>query len=121
MLHLDEGEGRSWVRVFRNALPKTKSSGWHDSGLSLPGAGRPRPSPAAQRRTRLTLSKLSSGCADITLSSVDGAIAGLACFSGLELDEICELRWSDLTWRDDSDATFCEVRSASGEATGRRA
>ncbi len=106
MLHLDEGEGRSWVRVFRNALPKTKSSGWHDSGLSLPGAGSrarplsPTPDPdALEAILRLATSR----------SLVDGAIAGLACFSGLELDEICELRWADLTWRDDSDATFCEV------------
>ncbi len=38
MLQLSEGEGRSWVTAFRNALPKTKSNGWHDSGLSLPGA-----------------------------------------------------------------------------------
>ena len=106
MLQLGEGEGRSWVRVFRNALPKTKSSGWHDSGLSLPGVGSrarplsPTPDPdALEAILRLATSR----------SLVDGAIAGLACFSGLGLDEICELRWSDLTWRDDSDATFCEV------------
>ena len=49
---------------------------------------------AAQRQT-LTPSKLSSGLQCLPLASVDGAIAGLACFSGLELDEICELRWSD--------------------------
>ena len=106
LLHLGEGEGRSWVTVFRNALPKTKSSGWHDSGLSLPGERSrsrrrsPTPDPEALEAVlRLAVSR----------SLVDGAIAGLACFSGLELDEICELRWSDLTWRDDSDATFCEV------------
>ncbi len=106
MLQLSEGEGRSWVTAFRAALPKTKSNGWHDSGLSLPGArGRsrrrsPTPDPEALEAVlRLAVSR----------SLVDGAIAGLACFSGLELDEICELRWSDVTWRDDSDSTICEV------------
>ena len=106
MLRLGEGEGRSWVTAFRNALPKTKSSGWHDIGLSLPGTrGRARPrSPTPDTDALEAILRLAT-----SRSVVNGAIAGLACFSGLELDEICELRWSDLTWRDDSDATFCEV------------
>ena len=106
LLHLGEGEGRSWVTAFRAALPKTKSNGWHDSGLSLPGTrGRARPrSPTPDAAALEAILQLAA-----FRSPLDGAIAGLACFSGLELDEICELRWSDLTWRDDSDATFCEV------------
>ena len=106
MLQLGDPEGRSWVAAFRASLPKTKSNSWHDSGLSLSGArsrARPRsptPDPSAlEAILRLAVSR----------SLVDGAIAGLACFSGLELDEICELRWSDVTWRDHSDSTLCEV------------
>ncbi len=106
MLQLGDGEGRGWITAFQSSLPKRKGSGWHDSGLSLPGSReriRPRsPTPdpdALEAILRLAVSR----------SPLDGTIAGLACFSGLELDEICELRWSDVTWRDDSASTFCEV------------
>ena len=107
MLQLGDAEGRSWVTAFQSFLPKRKSNGWHDSGVSLPGArsrARPR-SPTPDPDTLEAVLRLAA-----SRSLVDAAIAGLACFSGLELDEICELRWSDVTWRDDSDSTLCEVR-----------
>lgn len=48
-------------------------------------------------------------------SQLDGAIAGLACFSGLELDEISKMRWKDVTWQDQTGTPFCEIRVHRGE------
>ena len=118
MLHLGEGKGRSWVTAFHAALPKTKSSGWHDSGLSLPGTrGRARPrSPTPDAAALEAILQLAA-----FRSPLDGAIAGLACFSGLELGEICELRWSDVS-PGGMTATRPSARSGCiGEAAGRRA
>ena len=43
-------------------------------------------------------------------SLASGAIAALACFSGLEVHEILQLRWKDLEWRDDGRTSYWELR-----------
>ena len=106
MSQLGDGGGRNWITALQSSLPKKKSSGWHDSGLSLPGSRkqvRPR-SPTPDHDAIEAILQLA-----VARSSLDGAIAGLICFSGLELGELCGLRWSDVTWRDDGESAFCEV------------
>ncbi len=107
MLMLGDSEGRRWIAEFRSAMPKTKSHGWYDSGISISGSrNRVRPrSPTPDSGALEAILRIA-----VARSPVDGALAGLACFSGLELDEMCELRWRDVRWQDDADSTLCEVR-----------
>ena len=42
-------------------------------------------------------------------STSSGAIAALACFSGLDAKEILQLRWKNLTWRDDGRSAYWEL------------
>jgi hypothetical protein len=104
---LGEEGGRSHVEEFRGSIPQKASKGWHDAGLSIPGmksrSQDRAPTPDAEALSAI----LAIG---ISRSLLDGAIAGLACFSGLDLDEISELRWRDVKWQDQSGAPFCEIR-----------
>jgi hypothetical protein len=72
-LNLGDREGRRWISQFRAALPKKKSLGWHDSGISLPGSrSRVRPgSPTPDSRALEAILRLA-----VARSPVDGAIAG---------------------------------------------
>lgn len=107
MINLGEIQGKRWIASFRASLPKRPSRGWHDEGISLPGTpSQPHPhSPTPDPAALETILHLA-----VRLSQTDAAIAGLACFSGLELDEICGLRWKDVRWTDQRDAAICEVR-----------
>jgi integrase len=103
---LGDSAGRAWIGAFRASSPKRDSRGWHDEGLSLPGT---------RTRTRMSAPTPDADAIDSILetavaqSAIDGAIGGLACFSGLELGEIAELRWCDVRWQDQSGSPFCEV------------
>ena len=106
LLQLGSTKGRDWITALESWLPKRKSNGWQDSSVSIPGSRRhfrprnPTPDPdALEAILQFAVSR----------SPLDGAVAGLACFSGLELDEFCDLRWSDVTWRDGGASTFCKV------------
>jgi integrase len=104
---LGEESGRARIEQFRTCIPSKVSKGWHDAGVSIPGTkNRLRnraPTPDAAALSAI----LAVGT---SRSLLDGAIAGLGCFSGLELDEISELRWRDVKWQDQSGAPFCEVK-----------
>jgi site-specific recombinase XerC len=99
--------GRATLDRFLEEMPRQRSMGWHDAGISVPGSRKlsanRSPTPDAEALDSI----LDVGAAK---SKLDGAIAGLACFSGLQLDEMCELRWRDIRWQDEDGVSYCEVR-----------
>ena len=99
--------GRQRVQAFRAALPKRTPRGWHDAGLSVPGARTRRRMPGPTPTVEGLAQILEAG-ARRSISS--GAIAALACFSGLDVKEMLELRWQDLTWRDDEASPYWETK-----------
>ncbi len=99
--------GKRRVRAFRAALPKKTPRGWHDAGVSVPGTRArrrmPGPTPTIQALEQI----LEVGT---SRSPASGAIAALACFSGLDVKEILQLHWQDLTWRDDGGSPYWELK-----------
>ena len=99
--------GRQRVRMFQAALPKKAVKGWYDAGVSVPGSRSrrrmPGPTPTADALEHI----LNAG---ITRTPISGAIAALACFSGLDVKEMCELKWRDLTWHDDGLTPYWEAK-----------
>ena len=98
--------GRQRVQGFRTALPKRTPIGWHDAGISVPGMRKKRRMPGPTPTVQALRKILAAGTAR---SLASGAIAALACFSGLEVSEILQLRWRDLTWRDDGGSPYWDV------------
>jgi integrase len=98
--------GRQRVQAFRSAMPRKASRGWYDAGISVPGDKKrrrmpgPTPTPAALEQI------LTAG---INRSLASGAIAALACFSGLDVKEMLDLRWRDLMWRDAMGSPYWEI------------
>jgi hypothetical protein len=108
MVLFGDAKGRSWIERYRAALPSKPSQGWHDSGISLPGTrlttGRRAPTPDADALEDLV-------SVAVAASPDNGALAGLACFSGLDLDEIASLTWRDIRWQgEESGAPFAFVK-----------
>ncbi len=109
LFDVGDQEGRRRIAKFRAALPKAQSRGWHDAGLSLPG-----------RRVQIRMPGPTPGPMDLedilekasNISARDGAVASLACFSGLDVEAIVSLCWDDLAWRDAGKTPFWEVTCA---------
>lgn len=99
--------GNERVALFRANLPSKQSRGWHDAGVSVPGRkDRKRmPAPTPPPEALATIVERGSAKSDLY-----GVIAALACFSGLELDEIVALRWHDLSCFDEGVDPFWEAR-----------
>ena len=114
MMGVPDSIGRERVAAFRAALPRKDSKGWHDAGISLPGlrtrSKMPGPTPAPEDIERIIAIAAKR-------SPTSGAVAALACFSGLDVQTIVNLRWKDLTWQDHGQAPYWEVLC---ERRGRR-
>ena len=106
MVGVPEGVGRKRIDSFRAALPKGASKGWHDAGLSLPGRRNRTKMPGPTPRPGDIEQILESS---VRHSPAAGAVAALTCFSGLDLQAIVGLKWSDLAWRDYGDTPYWEV------------
>jgi len=103
---LGDSDGRTWIQAFRDHLPKQPARGWHDDGLALPGTK----TRVRQRAPTPDANAIEEILRTAALRSpVDGAIAGLVCFSGLDLKEMAELRWSEVSWHDRAGVPSCEV------------
>jgi len=107
MMGVSDYLGRQKVQVFRAALPRKTPKDWHDAGISAPGSRTrrrmPGPTPTAEALPEI----LEAGMAK---SLASGAVAALVCFSGLDVKEMLELHWQDLTWRDDEGSPHWEVK-----------
>jgi integrase len=99
--------GRQRVEAFRAALPKKASRGWHEAGVSPAGTRTrkrmPGPTPTLEALEAIVEAGLSR-------SLRSGAVAALACFSGLDVKEMRELRWRDLHWHDNGASPYWEVK-----------
>jgi integrase len=99
--------GRQRVEAFRSALPKKASRGWHDAGVSPAGARTRRRMPGPTPTIDALEAIVEAGLARSLRSA---ALASLACFSGLDVKEMRELRWRDLHWHDDGASPYWEVK-----------
>lgn len=99
--------GRQRIATFMAGFPRRKSRGWHDMGSSLSGGKARRRMPAPTPGSSALLRILATACEK---SNLDGAVASLCCFSGLDLQEITALRWRDVKWLDDGNSPIWEVK-----------
>lgn len=107
-LDVSPSEGRRRIELLDAALPPRASHGWHDAGVRV-GGSRSK----TGRRATVDPRALQAIFEGAQLESAEaGALAGLLCFTGLPLETICALRWSDLTWG--ADRLDCTVSIGSG-------
>lgn len=106
MMGVSDYLGRQRIQVFRSALPRKTPKGWHDAGISVPGQRTRRHMPGPTPTVEALEQILAAG---MKRSLASGAIAALACFSGLDVKEMLELRWRDLTWRDAASSPYWEL------------
>lgn len=98
--------GKQRIAIFMSAFPAKPSKGWHDLGVSMPGQRARRTMPSPTPSPVVLQQIVEAAC---QRSRLDGAIAVLACFSGLDLKEIANLRWNDLKWVDQGDSPIWRI------------
>ena len=94
------------------SLGRKSSRGWHDPGVVVGGRKeRARARPTLPTSALAEIFEVAEGD-----SAQSAALAALLCYTGIPIDDVCRLRWCELTWG--RDALDCEVRL--GAARDRR-
>jgi integrase len=94
-------------------LGATPSRGWHDAGVTVAGRkGR------AKARMSIPPEALDAILRAGEADSIESAtLAGLLCFSGIQVNELIQLRWSQLTWGSDQLSCTIQCRGPNNQHT----